>query len=89
MGMDTRMMVTGDGSWAGESSRKPRRPRPYSRALRGGHGVPLCALNSSAPSPHQRRTNAVPTPYQLNCILGFRAEIRGCSDDGTALVRRW
>ena len=30
-----RMRAYGGGKWAGESSRKPRRPRPYSRAFAG------------------------------------------------------
>ena len=37
----------------------------------------------------QRRTNALPSPYQGRFILGFQPKIRTNSGDGLRLVRRW
>ena len=65
-----RVCAAGDGRWAGESSRKPRRPRPYSRALAG---IPLRVASRSwchqsqrnvlkRDASHHVATNALP-PY--------------------------
>ena len=57
-GMETHGVATGDGRRAGKSSRKPRRPRPYSRHLRGYHCDPNVV---PLPPPCAYRTPRMPS----------------------------
>ena len=59
---------TVDGQRAGKSSRKPRRPRPYSRHLRGYHCdpnvvplPPLCAYRAPRMPPPMSRVDSIAT----------------------------
>ena len=59
---------TVDGQRAGKSSRKPRRPRPYSRHLRGYHCdpnvvplPPLCAYRAPRMPPPMNRVDSIAT----------------------------
>ena len=75
----------------------PRRPRPYSRGVRGDTATWVasrCAPALQKPPtavrrPYQARTRAVHAPYHRRSTLGFRAGIRGCSGGDRALVGGW
>ena len=85
--------------WRGRGNLRegPRRPRPYSRGVRGDTATWVasrCATSLQKPPtavrrPYQARTRAVHAPYHRRSTLGFRAEIRGCSGGDRALVGGW